>query len=271
MKISKHLWGAHTLGAILFATALSCTLAYAEEKPATAKGEWRSLFNGKDLEGWKVKIRGYDLGENFGNTFRVEDGLLTVGYDAYEKFDDRFGHIFYEKPFSHYMFRCEYRFIGDQAPGGAGWALRNSGVMLHCQPPETMTKDQSFPVSLEVQLLGGNGKDPRPTGNICSPGTNFVQDGKLVTAHCNNSTSKTYHGDQWVSILLEVYGNDVIKVVMEDEVVFQLEKPQLDPNDGDAKPLIKDDNLMLNGGFISLQSESHPVQFRKIEILELAP
>jgi hypothetical protein len=270
MRNNRNHWFAALLGAVVF-TATLATSAVAVDLPAGKKGEWRSLFNGKDLEGWKVKITGYELGDNFGDTFRVEDGLLTVGYDKYDNFNNRFGHIFYDQSFSHYMFRCEYRFIGEQVAGGAGWALRNSGIMLHCQKPETMTKDQSFPVSIEVQLLGGNGKDPRSTGNICTPGTNIVMDGTLVTTHCINSTSKTYHGDQWVKVMVEVYGNEAIKVLVEDEMVFQLEKPQLDPNDGDAKKLIKDGNLMLDGGYISLQSESHPVQFRNIEIMELAP
>ncbi len=229
-------------------------------------GQWLQLFNGKNLDGWKVKITGYDLGDNFGNTFRVEDGVLKVAYDQYEKFDGRFGHIFCEKPFSHYILRAEYRFVGDQTPGGPGWAFRNSGIMIHGQPPESMGKDQQFPVSIEVQLLGGSGQGNRSTANVCSPGTNFVQNGKLITSHCNNSSSKTYHGDQWVTVEVEVHGNKLIRHRVNGELVFEYEQPQLDPNDADAKKLIKDDKLMLDGGSISLQAESHPCEFRKVEI-----
>ncbi len=231
--------------------------------------EWTQLFNGKDLTGWKVKITGYDLDDNFGNTFRVEDGLLKVGYDQYEKFDGKFGHIFYETPFSHYMLRVEYRFVGDQAPGGPGWAFRNSGIMLHGQSPESMRKDQDFPVSIEVQLLGGSGSGKRTTGNVCSPGTHFVMNGDLVTAHCNNSTSKTYHGDQWVTIELEVRGSKLIKHIMDGKTIFEYTLPQLDPGDGDAKKLIKNGKRILHGGSISLQSESHPVEFRKVQLRKL--
>jgi len=160
--------------------------------------EWIQLFNGKDLTGWIPKITGYESGDNFGNTFHVENGILKVSYEAYDKFDGRFGHLFYEKSFSNYLLRVEYRFVGEQCPGAPEWAIRNSGIMIHGQKPESMAKDQDFPVSIEVQLLGGNGKDPRTTGNLCTPGTNVVMDGELIERHCTNSGSKTYHGEQWV-------------------------------------------------------------------------
>jgi hypothetical protein len=228
--------------------------------------EWIQLFNGKDLTGWTPKIVGYPAGENFGNTFLVEDGVLKVSYNAYEKFEDRYGHLFYDESFSNYIIRVEYRFVGEQIEGGAGWALRNSGIMVHGQNPESMGLKQNFPVSIEVQLLGGNGTDPRPTGNLCTPGTNIVMNGELITRHCTNSGSKTYHGDQWVTAMVEVRGNEVIKHYINGEMVLEYSKPQLDPEDEDAKKLIHDDNLMLYSGTISLQSESHPIEFRKVEI-----
>ena len=234
-------------------------------------GQWVSLFNGKDLEGWTPKITGYELGENFGNTFRVENGLLRVSYDQYEKFDGKFGHLFYKDKFSHYLLRVEYRFVGEQCPEGPGWAFRNSGVMIHGQSPESMAKDQNFPVSIEVQMLGGNGRDKRSTGNLCTPGTNIVMDGKLVTRHCNDSRSKTYHGDQWVTLEVEVHGNGAIKHIVNGETVLEYEQPQLDDKDPNAQKLIRDGNKMLHEGTISLQSESHPVEFRKVEIQVLKP
>jgi hypothetical protein len=252
-----------TLAVVIAILALATS---ARATNAGEEGEWLQLFNGKNLDDWKIKIKGYDLGDNFGNTFRVEDGVLKVAYDQYEKFGNRFGHIFYEKPFSHYILRVEYRFLGNQAPGGPGWAFRNSGIMIHGQTPESMDKDQSFPVSIEVQLLGGGGEGDRPTANVCTPGTHYVQDGKLITAHCNKSSSKTYHGDQWVTVEVEVHGNEVIRHRVNGELVFEYEQPQLDPNDKDAKKLIQNDNVMLDGGSISLQAESHPCEFRKVEI-----
>ena len=247
---------------------LTVTVVHAADNSAK-DGEWVQLFNGKDLTGWKVKITGHELDDNHANTFRVEDGILKVSYDGYEKFGGKFGHIFHEKPFSNYVLRVEYRFTGKQVAGGPGWAFRNSGIMIHGQSPESMRKDQKFPASIEVQLLGGSGKGTRTTGNVCSPGTNYVMDGKLVTQHCKSSTSKTYHGDQWVTIEVEVHGNKLIKHIMEGKTIFEYGRPQLDATDADARKLIKDGGKMLHGGSISLQSESHPVEFRKVEIREL--
>jgi hypothetical protein len=232
-------------------------------------GKWVPLFNGKNLDGWTPKFVGCDLGENYKNTFRVEDGLLKVSYDQYQKFDGKFGHLFYKTPFSNYVLRVEYRFVGEQCPGGAGWAFRNSGAMIHGQPPETMRKDQDFPVSIEVQLLGGDGDHERSTANLCSPGTHVVMDGKLITQHCTDSKSKTYHGDQWVTVVVEVHGNKLIRHLVDGQCVLEYEKPQLDDSDADARKLIKNGDRMLYGGSISLQAESHPVQFRKVEIREL--
>jgi len=233
------------------------------------EGNWIPLFNGKDFEGWTPKITGYDLGDNWKQTFRVEDGLLKVAYDQYEKFDGQFGHLFYREKLSHYVIRVEYRFIGKQTPGGPGWAFRNSGVMLHCQAPESMDKKQDFPVSIEVQLLGGDGTNKRPTANLCTPGTNVVMGGKLITQHCTESTSKTYHGDQWVTVEVEVRGNTSIKHIVEGEVVLAYTEPQLDESDASAKKLLQGGDKMLKDGYISLQAESHPVEFRKVELMKL--
>ncbi len=236
-----------------------------------ASGEWIQLFNGKNLDGWTPKIRYHELGDNFANTFRVEDGILKVGYDAYDEFNETFGHLFYKDSFSHYRLRVEYRFVDEQCKGGPGWAVRNSGMMLHGEKPETMAKDQDFPVSIEVQLLGGDGETERTTSNLCTPGTNVVMDGKLITAHCTKSHSKTYHGPQWVTAEVEVRGNQVIRHILDGEVVLEYNEPQLDPRDDHAKELSeKNGSLMLSEGTISLQSESHPVHFRKVELLDLS-
>ena len=232
--------------------------------------EWQQLFNGKNLKGWTPKIRGSEPGVNFGKTFRVEKGLLKVAYDQYDAFNERFGHLFYKDNFSYYVIAVEYRFVGEQAKGGPNWALRNSGIMVHGQPAATMTKNQDFPVSIEVQLLGGNGKDPRTTANLCTPGTNVERDGKLFTPHCLNSTSKTFHGDQWVRVEARVLGNERIEHRVNGELVLSYDRPQL--GGGNVKDAIAEwtqAGKMLTEGSISLQSESHPVEFRKVELLNL--
>ncbi|MFM7057410.1 MAG: DUF1080 domain-containing protein [Planctomycetota bacterium] len=235
------------------------------------KNRWVPLFNGRDLDGWTPKIRHCEFGDNYHNTFRVEDGLLKVRYEAagYSEFGERFGHLFFRDQFRNYRFRVEYRFVGDQCKGGPGWAIRNSGVMVHGQDPATMTKDQDFPVSIEVQLLGGNGKDARTTSNLCTPGTNVVMNRELRLQHCINSTSATFHGEQWVTAEIEVHNNEVIRHLIDGEVVLEYSQPQLDRRDANAKRLIQGENLMLHFGSISLQSESHPLDFRKVEIMVL--
>jgi hypothetical protein len=249
-------------------TALTLPLTSCNESLQAGQktDEWIDLFNGNNLDGWIVKIAGHDLGDNFKDTYRVEDGILKVAYDQYEKFNGEFGNLFYKTPFSHYILRVEYRFVGDQVPGGPAWAFRNSGVMIHSQSPESMVKDQNFPVSIEVQTLGGDGEHARTTGNLCTPGTNVVMNDALVTTHCISSTSETYHGDPWVTLEIEVHGNDLVRHIVNGQTVMEYTKPQLDPNDADAQKLIKDGALMLDEGYIALQAESHPVQFRKVQI-----
>jgi hypothetical protein len=232
--------------------------------------EWIQLFNGKDLTDWHVKLAGHELDDNYKNTFRVENGMLKVSYDDAVTFDNRFGLIFYKEPFSHYRVAVEYRFIGEQAPDGPGWAFRNSGVMVHCLDPESMTKDQDFPISIEVQLLGGNGTDERPTANLCTPGTNVVMNGELVETHCISSTSKTYHGDQWVRVEAEVLGDESIKHIVEGETVLEYSKPQIGGgNVSKYDESVKVDGQPLTAGWIALQAESHPLEFRKVELLNL--
>lgn len=249
----------------LMALLASCT---AQKK--TTKENWQSLFNGKDLTGWTPKIRYYSSGENFANTFRVEDGKLVVRYDGYDAFKTKYGHLFYKDQFSYYRIKLQYRFVGEQANEGEGWALRNSGIMVHGQTPESMGKDQDFPVSIEVQLLGGNGKDKRTTCNLCTPGTNVVIDGKLVTQHCLNSKSETYHGDQWVEAEVVVLGDSLIRHIVNGMEVFSYEKPQVGGgNVSGQETVFGKPGQLLEKGTISLQSESHPVEFRNIQLLNL--
>ena len=242
----------------------------AQEATAPAEEQWVALFNGKDLTGWTPKIAGYALGENYADTFRVEDGLLKVRYDGYTDFGGRFGHLFYARELAHYRLRIEYRFSGEQVPGGPGWGWRNSGVMLHGQRPETMTKEQEFPVSIEVQFLGGDGTNARTTANLCTPGTNVVMGGELVERHCTDSSSATFHGDRWVTVEVEVRGNELVRHLIDGQVVLEYAQPQLDPKDADARRLLESGApLQLDHGTISLQAESHPLEFRRVELLEL--
>ena len=258
------------LGLICLIMIGACTSPDAAVIP-TEDESWVSLFNGETLEGWTPKIRGEAWGEDARSTFRVQDGSITVGYDQYEGFADDFGHLFYESPFSYYRLRLEYRFMDEQVEGGPGWAFRNSGIMVHSPPGESMTVDQDFPISIEVQLLGGNGTDERSTANLCTPGTNVVMDGQLETRHCINSRSATYHGDDWVQAEILVLGDSLITHVVEGEPVLSYHQPQMGGgNVNGHDPEWMQEGALLDGGYISLQSESHPVQFRNVTVLNLS-
>ena len=242
-----------------------------EAQNTNPKQDWVTLFNGKDIVDWFVKIHHHEIGDNYGNTFRVEDSLLKVRYDQYDNFNERFGHLYYKTPFSYYHLKLEYRFTGEWRQDAPAYTILNSGVMFHSQDPHTMPKEQDWPISIEMQLLGGlsDGK-PRPTGNMCSPGTHVVYKGKLDTRHCIDSRSKTYVGDQWISAELIVLGDSLITHIINGDTVLQYSKPQIGgPVVNRFDPAQKTDGKILNEGFIALQSEGQPIDFRKIEILNL--
>ena len=254
----------------------SSVLAQSKPKPAAPTvpaGDWIELFNGRDLSGWTPKISKHELGENFADTFRVQNGVLQVRYDKYRSFDSQFGHLFYKTPYSYYRLIVEYRFVGEQAKGHPGaWAFRNSGAMLHSQDPKTITRDQDFPISIEGQFLGGksDGK-ARSTMNVCTPGTEIVVNGSLYPEHCLDSASRTFDGDQWVRAEFLVLGSGQITHFVNGEKVLEYALPQfgggvVHNHDPAAQPTGK----LIEGGYISLQSESHPIDFRKVSLLNLA-
>ena len=255
--------------------AVNCLSSHPEDHKKAKKKEWVSLFNGKNLDGWIIKIKGRPYNENYKNTFRVVDGVLQVNYDEYDSFESSFGHIFYNQEFSNYKLRLQYRFTGTQLKGGPQWARRNSGVMVHSQDPKTMPLHQNFPVSIEVQLLGGFRKGERSTGNVCTPGTHIVFKGKLETRHCISSSSKTYRGKRWVNLEIHVENDFFISHKINGKKVLTYSKPQIGGGgvkgvNSDAKALWQSrQGRPLKKGYIALQSESHPVEFRKIELLNL--
>lgn len=241
----------------------------AEENRANAEDrDWIQIFNGENLDGWTIKFAKHPLGENFNNTFRVQDGLLQVRYDGWTGWDGEFGHIFYERPFSHYIIAAEYRFVGEQVTGagdGLAWARRNNGLMLHAQDPTTMELDASFPNSIEVQLLGGLGQGPRSTANLCTPGTVVVMNGVLNTDHCTNSSSATFDGDGWVRVEVMILGDSIVKHIVEGDTVLTYTKPQL----GEVQAGEPPQTMPLTGGFIALQAETAPIDFHVVEVLDL--
>jgi Domain of Unknown Function (DUF1080) len=232
---------------------------------------WISLFNGKDIKDWTVKIHHHEVGDNYGNTFRVEDGMIKVRYDQYDKFNEQFGHLYFNTPFSYYHLSFEYRFVGKWRQDAPEYTNLNSGVMFHSQDPHTMPKEQDWPISIEMQLLAGLGDGkPRPTGNMCSPGTDVIYKGKIDPRHCIDSSSKTYEGEQWVHGELIVLGDSLITHMINGDTVLQYSKPQIGGGVANRyDPKIKQDGKLLKSGFIALQSEGQPIDFRNIKIKNL--
>ena len=239
--------------------------------PAESGGGWRPLFDGKTLAGWTPKIAGHALGQDPRHTFRVKDGAIQVSYEGYDRFAKQFGHLAYGTPFSAYRLRLEYRFTGSWLPDVEAWQQSNSGIMLHAQPPETMARDQHFPVSLEVQLLGAERAEPSPTANLCTPGSHVVMNGALETRHCINSSGPVIANGRWVKAEVEVNRDGRVTHFVEGKPVLRYSHPQYDPSDPDAQPLIARNNgrLPISGGYIYLQSEGHPVEFRNIRLKPL--
>jgi hypothetical protein len=233
-----------------------------------AKKRWITLFNGKNLDTWKPKIAGYKLGENFGNTFRVSNGILSIRYDKYDSFNNRFGALYYDKKFSNYRLKLEYRFVGNTTPGAPSWGYRDGGIQYHCQSPASVGLNQPFPVCLEYNLLGGNGKDERPSGEICASGMYVEINGKRNGSYCTPpSVKRTMDGDQWVTAEIDVHDGKITHFINGEQVI-QFENPRYDSANPLAKDFITRGNDLVKDGYISLQSNSHPMDFRKIEIMK---
>jgi hypothetical protein len=235
--------------------------------------DWVQMFNGRDLSNWDIKFAKHELGDNFNNTFRVEDGLMKVRYDKWTAWNGEFGHIFYKQPYSYYLVAAEYRFVGGQVIGAGAplaWATRNNGIMVMGQSAESMGLNQDFPISLEVQLLGGLGKGARSTANLCTPGTNVHFGDSLITRHCTSSTSKTYDGDQWVRVEALVLGDSIIKHIANGDTVLVYRKPEMGGGSANnTKPGVLVNGKPITEGSISLQAETAEIDFRKVEILNL--
>ena len=265
------------LSLCLFFTLASCT-SRSETSPSSATSTpkaaaWINLFDGEDLNGWIVKIHHHEVGENYGDTFRAEDGMIKVRYDAYGDFNEQFGHLYYEQPYSHFHLKMEYRFVGELHPGAPIFTKLNSGVMFHSQDPRSMPKEQNWPVSVEMQFLAGLGDgQPRPTGNMCSPGTNIVYQGQRTDDHCISSTSDTYEANEWVRAELIVLGDSLITHIINGDTVLRYSHPQVKHTGivlGDDTTLMRD-GTPLQEGYIALQSEGQPIDFRNIELLDLS-
>jgi len=272
---------------LVFLSTLMALIIGCKESKTTSDAnteEWISLFNGKDLNDWDIKIAGHQLGDNYLNTFKVEDSMLRVKYDDYDSLNNAYGHIYYKTPFSYYKIKLDYRFVGDQVKGGEGWAKKNNGIMYHAQSAESNSIGQFFPVSMELQLLGGlDDGNERPTANLCTPGTTVEMNGQTIYDHCTSSNSKTINGEQWVHLEAVIMGSESAIHIVDNDTVISYQNLKiggglLNPVNLDQWKAYGVDNQdewlakegkPLDKGYIALQAESHPTDFKNIELLNL--
>lgn len=257
---------------VIFVVSMLFILGCSRHQPQQ-KNEWKKLFNEKDLSDWIVKIHHHEPGENFGNTFRIEDGMIQVRYDQYQDFNDQFGHLYYKTPFSDFHLQLEYRFTGELQKGAPSYTLLNSGVMFHSQDPNKMPKEQNWPISVEMQFLAGlDDGNPRPTGNMCSPGTEIFYQGKLYNGHCLNSSSRTIDKNEWVKAELIVWHDSLITHVINGDTVLQYSNPTMGGGVVEGyDPILWKPGTPLKSGYIALQSEGQPIDFRNIYLRNLKP
>ena len=260
------------IGIVILMFVLSIQISSAQpntgirvKQPVQKDGKWIPIFNGKNLDGWTPKVTGYKVGENPLDGFRVEDGILKVDYSKFVRFNGRFGHLFYKDKLSSYILRIEYRFQGELLPDAPGYCYRNSGVMIHSQSAESQDILQNWPVSLEAQLLGSTPKLKQVTANICTPGTTVFYNGAFTEEHCISSTSKNYYDGEWVTLDIIVHGSKAIYHVIDGDTVLAYTNPQI------GGMLLPENysvptGTFLEDGYIALQAEGTPIDFRKIEL-----
>jgi hypothetical protein len=242
--------------------------------------DWVQLFNRVDLKDWDIKFTGHQLNDNYKNTFKVQDSLLIVDYGGYTGFNNEWGHAANKtKPYSYYLLRAEYSPGANQVSGGPSWAVQNNGLMLHSQSMASMTLGQNYPISMECQLKGSkNG----PTLNLCTPGTayyNAVSGGSVNTTHCTSISASSSPGpasDAWAWASAYVLGDSIIRHYNGKGVgstpVLTYYRPvynNADGSVGSAPSNTPANGTPLKSGYISIQAETAPYRFRRIELVNL--
>lgn len=248
--------------------SLIAASAFMPERPAEASPRWKRLFDGRTLAGWTPKIAGEPAGSDARRTFIVRNGKLAVSYAGYDRFAGRFGHLYYDRPLRFFRLRLRYRILDPGLPDTPVWARSNSGVMFLSESPHDVGRDQPFPVSLEFQLLGRDGDAPRPTGAVCTPGTDIDIGGQRAAQHCTPSSGPTIPNGTWARLELEVLPSGEIIQRINGTVVHRYTRPRLDPSDPFGKAVIarSGGEARLTTGYIALQGEGYPVEFDDIEL-----
>ena len=234
--------------------------------------DWIQLFDGKSLDGWVPKITGYPLEKTTPTPSASSTAPCRrrpTGPRRREQIRPSF------LPTSEVLLLHRRRRVPlHRRAGGRRSRLGHSQQWPDVAQPVAAidVEGPGFPISVEVQLLGGlpNGK-PQSTANMCSPGTQVFIDGTMVKGHCLDSKSQTYAGDQWVRVEVAVRGGERLIHKVEGQTVLEYEKPTIGGGEVNKfDPAVKVDGTLLTDGYIEIQGESHPTEFRKIEVLNLS-
>ena len=245
---------------------------HAPRAQTPADTAWINLI--QNFSDWDLKLRYQNLNVNWNNTFQMVGGVLTVDYSNYVDFtNEPFGHACYKvRPFSYYYLRAEYQVWGNQVPLGPGWALQNNGFMLHSQSMASMGLNQDFPMSLEAQLLGpGNGSS---TMNLCTPGSAFyttATGGTVNLNHCINATSqpRAAVNTGWQPVSALVLADSVVRHYVNNVLVLTYYRTVQYQGNVSGNTITITNNAPLNQGYITIQAESHPYRFRRIDVVNL--
>lgn len=233
--------------------------------PAANTDGWVNLFNGKDLTGWVPLIHKHKVGENVYDTFRADsvNKVIKVLYDKYPnlEFGGRCGNLYYNRRLTNYRIKVTYRFQEPLVKNPVGWSKNNSGLMIFGIDPATVTGDPEFPPLIEIQLLGspsqpGGGGTTSP--NYCEPGGMTMQQ---HTGGCgNNGTGKTPNpAAQWTTVEADVHVTGQTKIYQHPDTtnaVLTMSGPRYQ-------------NAAVTGGYIALQSEGQPIEYKDILLKEL--
>lgn len=237
-----------------------------------AQGQWRDLFNGKDLKNWQVAIAGQEPGKDPDQLVQVRDGNIHMYADTDENANVPFGVIVHEEEFSHYHLSLEYRWTGKKfAPRKE--AIRDAGLLYH-----STETNMVWPESVEYQIQEGD------TGDIV-----FIRTGGFTWMHPN--PEKAPEGQGKPGLLPEHGGYLMPRVTNTWDYIGRF--PVLDRNEGwnQVEILVRGADYaehMVNGktkarlfdlqnqdgsprskGKISLQLEGAEIEYRNIRIRPL--
>jgi len=155
----------------------------------TPEEGFRQLFNGKDFEGWYLKIKNGDE-ELAKRVFTVNDGMVHVYNDTWpdeidlnEGTDETIGMMYTNDQFEMYHLKFEYKWGKKKANYFARWQY-DAGVYYH------ISDDKIYPTGVEYQIHYVHTEDRNRTGDLIKPG------GQKYDWYFNPENNQYLHPDE---------------------------------------------------------------------------